>query len=209
MRHAVPVFAVLAAVVSAASPARSADLREFTIGEKVAELPGDTYYGFRCADAADHTLSGWEQWRDCPAEPDGLRAVGFRFDVGPAALLNDSAAGTKIGGHPVQIALLFDDAGTLAAIRVETDPSARPFMRKKSFLLGAQFRAHYGEEGWTCEAKQPSVQEQAVGGVFIDERCEKTDGGRHYTVHTAVFRRPDQSEREDVNETEFEIRRAG
>lgn len=201
-------FAVALLAALAAQAARAADLREFTIGEPVASLPADTYYGFRCADAPDHTLAGWEQWRDCPAEPDGLRAVAFRFDVGPQALYNDNAAGTKIGGHPVLIALLLDDAGTLAGIRVQTDPKARLYMHKKSFLLGAQFRDHYGAQGWTCQSKQPSAQEEEVGGQFIDQRCEKTEAGRRYTVHTELYHRANQKPDEVVNSTEFEIRRA-
>src|SRR5215831_16748852 len=98
----------------------------------VSELPATGYANFSCAADADVKLSGWSHWRDCPAGADGLRALRFGYD--PAT----SRDGTLVAGHPAVLTALIDDAGTLAGLKIETDPKTRLYLRKKAFLFSAQ-----------------------------------------------------------------------
>ena len=70
------------------------DLRDIRIGLAVAELPSIGYAGFSCVADSNVKLSGWSGWRDCPADPDGLRALRFGYDP------STSRDGTIVAGHP-------------------------------------------------------------------------------------------------------------
>ena len=110
---------------------------------------------------------------------DGTRAVGFRY--GPGGSPSDDVK-TEVGGQPVTLALLIDDHAQVAGIRIETDPHARLYLHKKAFLFALQARARFGEEGWTCQQMMPTPAQQAVGGVFIHEHCEKITASRRFTL---------------------------
>ena len=135
------------------------DLRDIRIGIAVADLPSAGYADFSCAVDADRKLSGWSDWRDCPAGADGLRALRFGYD--PATSRN----GTVVAGHPATLTALIDNAGTVAGLKIETDPKARFYLRKKAFLFGPQVKARYGPDGWTCTQAQPEAGEQPVGDI--------------------------------------------
>jgi hypothetical protein len=111
------------------------DLRDLRIGEKVADLPATGYVDFSCVTDASPKPSDWSGWHDCPAGPDGLRELHFGYD--PAT----SREGTIVAGHPVVLTALIDNEGTVAGLRVETDPKARLYLRKKAFLFGPQVKA--------------------------------------------------------------------
>ncbi|HQT77217.1 MAG: hypothetical protein B7Z80_05875 [Rhodospirillales bacterium 20-64-7] len=180
------------------------DLREFHIGMPVSALPHQGYVDFRCADDPARQLSGWDQWQSCPAEANGTHAVGFHYED----VLQDGGAGkTRVGGHPVTIALLIDNQATLAGIRIDTDPHTSLYMRKKAFLMALQVRARYGEEGWTCHHEQPTATEHPVGGVFIHEHCEKVTASRHFVLDRELFRDPSKDLRDFVNGTQLTIER--
>ena len=94
-------------------------------------------------------------------------------------------------------------------LRIDTDPQARLFWRKKAHLLALVVKSRYGEEGWECHDNEPSGGETAVGGLFIKQRCEKVAGERKLLLDQRLYRRAGQPMNDFVNETHVEIRRAG
>lgn len=195
------------AIALAHSPARSEefggnDLRDIRLGMAASELVETGYVDFSCAADPKRTLAGWSNWRDCPADASGTRAIRFGYDP------FTSRDGTMVAGHPAILTLLMDNSGHVAGLRIETDPKARLYIRKKAFLLGIQAKSRYGPEGWTCSEGQPDAGDQPVGGVYLKERCTKTIGGRSLTVERNLFRRPDQDAKNFVDETRISILRA-
>ena len=178
------------------------DLRDIRIGIAVADLPSEGYADFSCAAGADIKLSGWSDWRDCPAGADGLRAVRFGYD--PATSRN----GTVVAGHPAILTALIDNVGMVAGLKIETDPKARFFLRKKAFLFGPQVKARYGPDGWACTQAQLDAGEQPVGGIYVKERCTKSIQGRAVVVERNLFRQAGQDEKSFVDETRVTILRA-
>ena len=185
-----------------AEDASGNDLRDIRIGLAVADLPSAGYVDFFCAADANVKPSGWSAWRDCPAGADGLRALRFGYD--PAT----SRDGTVVAGHPAVLTALIDDKGTIAGLKIATDPKARLYLRKKAFLFGTQVKDRYGSDGWACTQGQLDAGEQPVGGVYVKERCTKTMQGRALAVERDLFRRAGQDERSFVDETRVTILRA-
>jgi hypothetical protein len=195
------------AVALVNSPARTEefsgnDLRDIRLGMAASELVEAGYVDFSCAADPKRTLAGWNNWRDCPADATATRAIRFGYD--PLT----SRDGTMVAGHPAILTLLIDDTGHVAGLRIETDPKARLYIRKKAFLLGIQARSRYGPEGWTCSEGQPDAGDQPVGGVYLRERCTKTVSGRSLVVERNLFRRPHQDIKSFVDETRISILRA-
>jgi hypothetical protein len=178
------------------------DLRDIRIGMAVADLPSAGYADFSCTADAERKLTGWSDWRDCPAGADGLRALRFGYD--PAT----SRDGTVVAGHPAVLTALIDNAGTVAGLKIETDPKARLYLRKKAFLFGPQVKARYGSDGWACTQAQLDAGEQPVGGVYVKERCTKTVQGRALVIERNLFRQAGQDEKSFVDETRVTILRA-
>ena len=207
------LLACLAAGVFLPAPARAAegsDLRDLRVGMSIDEIPADEYIDLACAAAPDRRLAGWAEYRACSADAAGLHAVSFHFNerLNPLAQVNDKYEGTRVAGHPVLLTLLIDDAGIVDTLRIDTDPQARLFWRKKAYLLALAVKSRYGEEGWECRSKGPESGETPVGGLFIREHCEKGVDRRKLLLDQSVYRRPGQSMSDFVNETHIEIRRA-
>jgi hypothetical protein len=177
------------------------DLRDIRIGRAVADLPSTGYADFSCAADAKVKISSWSAWRDCPTGADGLRALGFGYD--PAT----SRDGTVVAGHPAILTALIDGDGTIAGLKIETDPKARLYLRKKAFLFGPQVQDRYGADGWTCTEAPLGAGEQPVGGVHVKERCTKMISGRALAIERNLFRLPGQDERNFVDETRVTILR--
>ncbi len=182
----------------------SNDLREFRIGMAVDELPRTGYLGFACAAGPGRTLDGCGQ---CPPEPSGWHAVRFQYDeaANPLAKVNGLYEGTKVGGHPVLLTALLGDDGRLKGLVIETDPAARLYLRKKAFLFGEQVKARYGDAGWTCASREPGADQEPVGGVFVNEHCEKTTAARKLTLDRVLFRRAGQELKDFVSRSRLEI----
>lgn len=209
MRAAAAAALALSAGALLAAPAAAAenDLRDLRVGMEARDLPRSGYLGFACADAPDTALPDWREYARCPADAAGRRAVRFGYDdaANPQALANDKYAGTKVGGHPVRLTLLIGGEGRVDGLRIETDPSARLFFRKKAFLFGELAKARFGEDGWACTSGQPTEDAQPVGGVFVQERCEKTTPTRRYVLDRALYRRPGEELRSFVSRSRLEI----
>ena len=205
---------VLAAILLCAGIVRAqegGDLRDLRVGMSIAAIPAGEYVDLSCVGTHDQTLVGWSDFRKCPRDSTGLRSVGFRFNdrLNDLAQVNEKYQGTKVAGHPVVLTLLIDEGGTIDGLRIDTDPQARLFWRKKAHLLALVVKSRYGEEGWECHDIEPSGGETAVGGLFIKKQCEKIAGHRRLLLDQRLYRRPGQSMNDFVNETHVEIRRAG
>ncbi len=208
MRRILVALAVLAAAPFAPSNAAENDLREFRIGMTVSTLPQHGYNAFACASDLGRHLESWQGFAQCPAGPAGLHAVRFSYDeaANPLSKVNDLYEGTKVGGHPVLLTVLIGDDAEVHGLVIETDPKARLYLRKKAFLLGAQVKARYGEAGWTCRSADQADDKEPVGGVFIDEHCEKSTPARHLALDRALYRRPGDPLKDFVSQTRLEIR---
>ena len=205
-------LAALGLLIGAAASAKERnDLRQFRVGMPASELPASGYDGFACAAGPARKLAGWGEWRKCPADAEGRREVAFRYDDSdsPLARVNEGYRGTRVAGHPVLISLMIGDDGVVDAIRIDTDPHARMYMRKKAFLLGDQVKAHYGEHGWSCERGAPTSDEQPIGGVFVKLHCEKTADGRHLVLDEELYRDPNKDLKDFVGGTQLLIERSG
>jgi hypothetical protein len=200
--------AILAAVsLFLAAPRASAqagpdrDLRDIAVGMPVAEIPNAGYVNLTCAEDTGRKLSAWTAWRECPPDKDAIHAVRFDFDP------ETSREGTLVAGHPVVLTALIDDTGNVSGLKIDTDPKARLYIRKKAFLFGVQVKSRYGPDGWVCTQKQPEPDEQPVGGVYVRESCSKTVRGRLVLVERDLFRRSGQDARNFVDQTQVKITR--
>ncbi len=184
------VFATALPASAATVPAVDNDLREFRVGMNVNEMPLAGYLGFVCAGSAGHKLENWHGYRQCPAEASGWHAVRFQYDeaANPLAKVNGLYEGTKVGGHPVLLTALIGDDDQLRGMVIETDPAARLYLRKKAFLFGEQIKARFGDADWTCVSQKPAADQEPVGGLFINEHCDKTTPSRHLTLDRSLFR---------------------
>ena len=192
---------IVLAVQAAAQDLPDTDLRDLRIGMAVTELPSAGYADFSCAAAAAVRIVGWPDWHDCPAGDDGLRALRFGYDA-------TSRDGTVVAGHPVILTAVIDNSGTLEGLKIETDPAARPYLRKRAFLLGPQVQARYGGEAWSCTQGSPQAGEESIGGVYLRERCTKTLTGRSLAIERNLFRHSGGDAPSIVDETRVTIFRA-
>jgi hypothetical protein len=205
-RSGILVAMVLAwqAITLAHAPARTEefsgnDLRDIRLGMPASELAKSGYVDFACAADPKHSLPGWNNWHDCPADAGGIRAIRFGFDP------TTSRDGTMVAGHPAILTLLIADGGTVTGLQIETDPKARLYIRKKAFLLGIQAKSRYGSDGWQCTEGEAGAGDQPVGGVYLRERCTKTISGRVLVVERNLFRRAEQDIKDFVDETRVSI----
>jgi hypothetical protein len=195
--------------MAAQNPAES-DIRNLKVGVPVTSLSKQGYIHFTCVnnDAGQgKELSGWNDFRQCPPEASGWHEVTFQYDDSqqPWAKVNDKWEGTKISGHPVILSLLIDDTGQVQGIRAVTDPHSPMYLKKKAYLLSLRVKAHYGNDGWTCTRKPPTPDESRVGGMYINEYCEKSYGDRRILLQTELYRASGQSGTEFTNSTRLEI----
>lgn len=192
-----------------AAPAAGDDIREFTTGLAVGDLPAEGYVGFACGANGGRPgpeIDGWSAFAECPADAQGLHEVAFRYDDSDVGY--DELEGTQIAGHDVLISLLFSAAGTVEGVRVFTDPFARPYQKRRARILATAVRARFGPRGWRCERLDREAGEGPVGGVFVKERCVKDLGGRVLDMTARFYRRHGAGGEEIVSRTVFEIRRA-
>ena len=202
----VSVLAWLGAAFLTAAAAQNPtgnDLRDIQLGKPIADLPDAGYVDRVCAGDTQKTLTAWRDWRDCPTDDSGFHAIKFGYDP------ETSREGTIVAGHPAILTLFVDNAGVVSGLRIETDPKARLYIRKKAFLFGTQVKSRYGSEGWSCQEAQPSAGEEPVGGVYMKERCAKVVNNRSIVVERNLFRRSDQDAKSFVDETRATILHTG
>jgi hypothetical protein len=197
-----PAFAaaVLAAVPAMAT---AGDLRDINVGMAISDVSDEGYINLTCVGDKTHRLADWAQWQACPAGPDKLTGIRFEYDRATAR------EGTMVAGHPAVLTVMIDQDAKIAALTIETDPTARLYLKKKAFLLGLQAKSRYGEDGWSCSQAQPAGDKLEVGGVFVNERCTKTTDGRSNEIERRLYREPSRDIKEFTDETRITIRRVG
>jgi hypothetical protein len=149
-------------------------------------------------------LRDWTGFAECPPDDNGLHEVYVQFDDHleywarartefiPEFGVNQS--GTRIAGHRAIVSVLVNEQGIVDGIRVVTDPRTEVQDRRLAYLLGDLVKRRYGQEGWECVDRPPEGGQSPVGGIFINERCEKLlDETRRLVVETHFFRKPGQT----------------
>jgi hypothetical protein len=175
------------------------------LGAKIADLPDD-YVDYACGNNGgppSTPLRGWNDFKRCRADPNGLHEVYFRYDdeIEYWAKANNLTAqmeqyiGTKTYGFPITVSALIADDGVVRGIRIVTDPRDPTGDRDEAYLLRNFLNARFGREGWQCEDLAPENGETPVTGIFIKQRCEKgLDGGIHGLLVTRHLRKPGQNQ---------------
>jgi hypothetical protein len=207
-----PIAALFAALIiigagiaRADNAPRRADIWSLRLGTPAAALPNNDFIDYACGSNGgppQQPLSGWSDYGKCPPEPNGLREVYFRYDdeleywakAHRARTLLAQYGGTKVLDFPVIVSGLFDGSGTLAGLRIVTDPRVGPQERKQAYTLGNFFKARYGE-GWACIDTPPTPGETPVGTLYINQRCtELVKGDMRALLQTRFRRMPGQGE---------------
>jgi hypothetical protein len=170
------------------------------------ELPQDAFIDYACGSNGgppQQPLAGWSDYDKCRPEPNGLREVYFRYDdeleywarAHRAKTLIAQYGGTKVLDFPVIVSGLFDAGGTLAGLRIVTDPRANPQERKEAYTLSNFFKARYGGDGWDCTDIPAGPGETPVGTLYINQRCTKlVKDGMRAVLATRFLRKPGQAE---------------
>jgi hypothetical protein len=189
-----------AGIARAEDPRRRADVWSLKLGTPAAALPNNEFIDYACGSDGgppQQPLAGWVDYAKCPAEPNGLREVYFRYDdeleyvakAHRSRTLIAQYGGTKVLDFPVIVSGLFDADGALAGLRIVTDPQASAQDRKQAYTLTNFFKARYGNEGWDCTDTPPGPGETPVGTLYINRRCTKLAKGDMRTVLETRFLR--------------------
>jgi hypothetical protein len=206
------IIAGAALIVLGASIARAgdatgrADVWSLKLGTPVSALSRDAFVDYACGGNGgppQQALAGWSDYGKCQPEPNGLREVYFRYDdeleyIAKAHRARTPIAqygGTKVLDFPVIVSGLFAADGTLAGLRIVTDPQAGPQERKRAYTLSNFFKARYGSEGWECSDATPAPGETPVGTIYINQRCIKlAKSDTRAVLETRFLRKPGQAE---------------
>ena len=194
----------LSAQIGGERPVRH-EVWDVPLGAKIADLPDD-YVDYACGNNGgppSTPLRGWNDFKRCRADPNGLHEVYFRYDdeVEYWAKANNLTAqmeqyiGTKTYGFPITVSALIADDGVVRGIRIVSDPRDPTGDRDEAYLLRNFLNARFGREGWQCEDLAAEPGETPVTGIFIKQRCEKDlDGGIRGLLVTRHLRKPGQSQ---------------
>jgi hypothetical protein len=198
---------ILGAGIARADDApRRADVWSLKLGTTASALSNNDFIDYACGSNGgppQEPLAGWLDYKKCKPEPNGLREVFFRYDdereywakAHRARTLLAQYGGTKVLDFPVIVSGLFDQEGTLAGVRIVTDPQASPPERKQAYSLNNFFKARYGSEGWTCIDTPPAPGETPVGTLYINQRCTKlAKDDMRVVLKTRFLRLPGQAE---------------
>jgi hypothetical protein len=203
------------AAAVAAGPFQRATIWDLKLGAPISAQPSSQeFQAFACGSnggAPRAPLTGWADFKRCPADADGLREVYFEYDdeIEYIARAHDNEreisrwAGTHEVTFPVIASALFDDGGVLKAIRLVTDPrpdhknditEASRKKREESYTLGAVMASRFNiEPERDCKQLPQAEGEGSVGSLFIKRVCERVEAGRRIVLRVNLFRKPGQS----------------
>ena len=168
----ITIPAVIAAACCLAAPAAAqmpgrATIWDLKLGAPIAAQPKpEEFRGFACGSNGGPPrapLTGWADFKRCPAEPDGLHEVYFEYDDENEYIArahdNDREISRWAGTHevtfPVIVSALIDDAGVVKGIRMVTDPrpehrnditEANRKKREEAYLLGTVMASRFDIE---------------------------------------------------------------
>lgn len=175
---------------STASIAKTAHAPPFSIwdvelGGQVTDIPERDLAEIACGTNGgppSRPLASLTEFAQCPPADDGAREIYFSYDdeleyrALAMELETESAlyAGTTVAGHPVVASILVADGGKIVGIRIITDDRADIRERRRAASLAASLKSRFGS-GWTCTDTPPEEGEGPLGGIFINQTCEKSD----------------------------------
>src|SRR5262245_44033588 len=205
------LIAALAGLLTAAAMAHAqsrptrAEIWSLKLGAPFDQLPDD-FADYACGTGGgppSMAIGGWQDFRRCRPEPNGLREVYFRYDdeLEYWAKANSFAteiakySGTKVFDFPVVLSARFNDSGVLQGIRIVSDQRDTSRDREDAYLLRNFLNARYGREGWECVDLPPEDGETPVFRTFIKQRCKKTlADGALALLDTNYLRKKGQAE---------------
>lgn len=209
-RRAAALALLVSFVAAAAAMAQSAggDIRNVRIGLTADAMP-DGLYDPACGTNGgppSTLIDGFENFAECPAEPNGLHEVYIVFDdelaqfarANPELQLEwvEKFSGTIVAGFPVILSVLFDEAGIVRMVRAVTDPRAGVDKRSEAYLFRIPIQRRFGLDGWECEPIARGEGETEIGGIFIKQRCIKRFPDRTMTIESRFYRKPGQTGRD-------------
>lgn len=232
-QFAAVLFLATAGVAEAAP--RRATLFDLPLGRAASQLPGG-FKSYACGSNGGppaRAVAGWQAFRSCPPEADGLHEIAFEYDdtaEKAARAADDEPAawglGTSYDYFPIIASALFDDAGVLRGLRIVTDP--RPEQRKDRFMRFRPRGEHYllqlylmqpfGMTDADCRDLRLATGQSPVLGMSVHRVCDRTDAaaGRSYHIEARFYRRRGEhdadpttgalTEGQFVSETRAEIR---
>ncbi len=191
------------------------EVRDLKIGMAFTEILPQFYFEFACGSNGGppfKALGGFMDYMDCaPEAVTGLREVYVRYDdqnefvvrlyreLQGEQLWLERFTGTKVGGHPVLLSVLFNEEGIIKGIRVVTDPRVSIDERRFAHLLRNQILIRYGRGGWQCEDLDALPGENPLGGIFIKQDCEKLfPDEKKIHIMTKLLRKPGQDGLDDL-----------
>ncbi len=146
-------------------------------------------------------LADFSDFAQCPAEPDGLREIWFRYDDTieylARAVRNPVQAVrfnfTKIAMQPAILSFLVDADGRIRGYRIHTDPAADPRTRYDHYTASATMRGVLGTEGWVCEDLPRAAGENEIEGQFVKQRCTLANDDITAVNETRFYLKPGQA----------------
>jgi len=197
------IFFLVAHITLAAD--HKGQVRGLYVGMPVSELAGNKKYFFSCTH--DGKLVKINDYNNCQKGNQGAFQINVAYNdnFSEWGEVNDKWKGTKLAGHPVSINLSINNEGNIERIDVKTDPNARMYMKKKSFLLGDRIKTQFGENNWSCLNGEKNNKVEAAGGVMLDELCRKDFQGFRIVTHVQLFYRLEDGEKQYINSTKFSI----
>ncbi len=198
---ALAMFFAGAGTAPAQSPA--SQIWDVKPGTPVGELPDEAFVDPACGTNGGPPglqLGTFENFAKCRAEASGLREIWFRYDdeleyIARAARDADAIARSNamvVLGQPVILSLLVDPKGLVQGYRIITDPHAEEELRMNAYTIAVAFKARFGADGWACEDLAPGTGETPIAGLFVKERCRKTEEGQNVVVESRYYYKPGQ-----------------
>jgi hypothetical protein len=210
-RHSCILAAAVAGMVLGLLPGAGAQERpprlevwDLRLGSRVDQLP-DEFVDLACGTNGGPPsvpLNGWNEFKRCRPEPNGLREVYFRYDdeleywakANSLADQMEQYSGTKTYGFPVVVSGLIDAQGLLGGIRIVSDPRDTSQNRDEAYLLRNFLTARLGRDNWQCQDLALADGETPVDGVFVKQNCRKQiDDKTTASLATRYLRKPGQS----------------
>jgi hypothetical protein len=184
------------------------DYRDLAIGVHANDLSTDQIDVFACGSNGGPPLAmltGWTDYMQCAPDEKGLHEVYIEFDTELQRLVESTEeqygespwfkkfSGTRVANFAVVMSMLFDDEGIGRVFRVVTDQRAGIDERGQAYMLQLRVLPQYGRDGWACVDREPGPRESPVGEVYINQRCEKLNGGKLVTTESHLFRKAGQT----------------